>query len=122
MATTTPFRTSPAVGPDLSEVVKADQAWYDPAGKGIGGTGQAMSPQTGTVEIGNNGRLYMWVKASAAVTVAAAPGTQLTLTVGADGYTTAAAGTGGWYAPTTAYYTGTIAAGDCFWAAKGIAP
>lgn len=120
-----PFRTNPSLGPNLSQVVKNDQAWYDGAGRGAGGINQAMSPQTGDTSWGDDGRLYMWVEASGAITVAASPGTQVTLTVnavGSDPRITAAAGAGGWYAPSTAYYSGTIALGDRFWAVKGTAP
>lgn len=122
---TSPFRTNPSLGPDLFQVVKSDKAWYDGAGKGAAGAGQAMSPQTGDTALGDNGRMYMWVEASGNITVAASPGTQISLTVNADGAdprVTAAAGSGGWYAPHTGYYSGTIVAGDRFWAAKGTAP
>ncbi len=122
---TSPFRTNPSLGPNLWQVVKADQAWYEGAGRGAGGTGQVESPQTGDTAYGNDGRLYMWVQASATITVAASPGTQVTLTdngVAADPRFTAAAGAGGWYAPNTGYYSGTIVSGDKFWAVKGTAP
>ena len=120
-----PFRITPSLGPDLRFVVKADKAWYDGAGKSAGGAGQAMSPQTGDTVVAENGRTYMWVQASATITVAASPGTQIAITdngVSANPRFTAAAGAGGWYAPHTGYYTGTIVAGDRFWAAKGTAP
>lgn len=122
---TSPFRTNPSLGPDLHTVVKSDKAWYDGAGKGAAGAGQAMSPQAGDTAMGDDGRQYMWVEASATITVAASPGTQVALTVNAataDPRVTAAAGSGGWYAPHTGYYSGTIVAGDRFWAAKGTAP
>jgi hypothetical protein len=120
---TSPFRTNPSLGPNLHQVVKDDKAWYDGAGRLAGGTGQAMSPQTGDTSLGDDGRLYMWVEASGAIAVAGAPGTPIILTVagvGNDPRVTAASGAGGWYAPTTVFYTGTIAAGDRFWAAKGL--
>ena len=122
---TSPFRTNPSLGPNLWQVVKNDQAWYEGAGRGAAGSNQAMSPQTGDISVGDDGRTYMWVEASGAIAVAAAPGTQVTLTVNAEGTdprVTAIAGAGGWYAPSTAYYTGTIATGDRFWVAKGTAP
>lgn len=122
---TSPFRMNPSLGPNLHQVVKADQAWYEGAGKGAAGAGQAMSPQTGDTASGDDGREYMWVEASGTITVAASPGTQVALTVNAadaDPRVTAAAGAGGWYAPHTGYYTGTLVAGDRFWVAKGTAP
>lgn len=122
--TTSPFRMNPSLGPDLHQVVKADLAWYEGAGRGAAGAGQAMSPQTGDTAFGDDGHEYMWVEATGAITVAASgEGTQVTLTInapGTDPRVTAAAGTGGWYAPTAVFYTGTIAAGDRFWARKGV--
>lgn len=120
---TSPYRTTPQLGPDLSQVVKVGQAFYDGPGRAAGGAGQAMSPHTGAIEFGDDGREYMWVEASATITVAAPPGTQLVVTVNASNpRMTVAAGSGGWYAPHTGYYTGTLVAGDRFWAAKGTAP
>lgn len=122
---TVPFRTNPSLGPNLHQVVKSDEAWYDGAGRAASGAGQAMSPQTGDTAFGENGRLYMWVEASGSITVAASPGTQVALTdngATAEPRFTAAAGAGGWYAPHTGYYTGTLVAGDRFWVAKGTAP
>jgi hypothetical protein len=116
---------SPSLGPDLHQVVKSDQAWYEGAGRGAAGAGQPMSPQTGDTCFGDDGREYMWVEASGSITVAASPGTQVSLTVNAAGNdprVTAASGSGGWYAPHTGWYSGTLAAGDRFWVAKGTAP
>lgn len=109
---------TPIVAVGFDQVVKKDRVWFDASGRGEGGTGQYAGPQPGTTVIGNDGRLHMWVEASAAITVAASPGTQVTIT--APAYTVAA-GSGGWYAPTSAQYTGTIAAGDRFWVVKGTA-
>ncbi len=123
--TTSPFRITPNLGPDLFQVVKSDLAWYEGAGRGASGTGQAMSPQTGVTAFADNGREYMWVEASGTITVAASPGTQVTLTdngASADPRFTVAAGAGGWYAPHTGFYSGTLVAGDRFWVAKGTAP
>lgn len=123
--TTSPFRMSPSLGPDLHQVVKSDQAWYEGAGRGAAGAGQVMSPQTGDTCFGDTGREYMWVEASGTIAVAAAPGTQVSITVNAEGTdprVTAATGAGGWYAPHTGFYSGTLVAGDRFWAAKGTAP
>jgi hypothetical protein len=110
-----PFRTNPSLGPNLHQVVKADQVWYD-------GAAQIASPQLGDWSVGDNGRQYVWVEASGSITVSASPGTQVTLTVTGPDNITAAAGSGGFYAPHTGFYSGTIAAGDRFWAAKGTAP
>ena len=109
MATTTPFRTTGQLGPDLHQVVKADEVFYD-------GAAQIASPQLGVVEFGDDGRKYIWVEADASITVAASPGTQLAI----DADFTAAAGSEGFYAPTSAVYSGTIASGDRFWAAEGV--
>lgn len=121
---TSPMRTSPTLGPNLSQVVKKDNAWYDGAGRSAGGAGQPMSPVTGDTCWGDDGREYMWVQASATITVAASPGTQVSITdngAAADPRMTVAAGSGGWYAPHTGFYSGTLASGDRFWVAKGTA-
>lgn len=114
--TTTPFRTNPSLGPDLHQVVKNDRAWYEGAGRAAAGAGQVMSPQLGDRAWGDDGRPYIWVEADATITVAASPGTQLAI----DADFTAAAGSEGYYAPHTGFYSGTIAAGDRFWAAQGV--
>lgn len=119
---TSPFRTNPSLGPNLHQVVKSDKVWYEGAGRGAAGAGQVGSPQLGDVSFGDNGREYVWVEASGNITVAASPGTQISLTVTGPDDITAAAGSGGFYAPHTGFYSGTIAAGDRFWAAKGTAP
>lgn len=113
MSTTSPFRMNPSLGPDLFQVVKAGQSWYDKIG----------SPQPGDTAFGDDGFEYMWVQATGAIASAAAPGTQVTLTLAAtDPRVTAASGAGGWYAPTSAVMTTALAAGDRFWARKGTAP
>jgi hypothetical protein len=123
--TTSPYRMNPSLGPDLHQVVTSDDAWYEGAGRGAAGAGQAMSPQTGDQANGDDGRLYMWVEASGTIADAAAPGTQVSITdngVAADPRFTAASGAGGWYAPPTTVYGTDILAGDRFWAAKGTVP
>src|SRR3546814_2282100 len=55
-----------------------------------------VSPKVGDWSVGDDGRQYIWVKSSAAIVAAAAPGTQVTITEPAM---TAAAGSGGFYAP-----------------------
>ena len=122
MANTTPFRMNPSLGPNLYQVVKKDQVWYEGPGRSAAGAGQIGSPQAGDVAFGDNGREYIWVEASATIVVAASPGTQIALTVNGQDDVTAATGSGGFYAPHTGFYSGTIVAGDRFWAAKGTAP
>lgn len=106
------IRTNPSLGPNIDQVVTAGQSWYD----GV------SSPQTGDTCYGDDGRLRMWVKASGAIAAAASPGTQVTLTVNGPSDVTAAAGTGGWYAPPSSVYATALASGDHFWATKGTAP
>jgi hypothetical protein len=118
--TTSPFRVNHNLGPDLFQVVKANNVWYEGAGREAGGLGQVGSPQLGDVAFGDDGRQYVWTEASATITVAASPGTQVELTYAGPDDVTAAAGTGGFYAPHTGYYDGTIVAGDRFWAAQGL--
>ncbi len=107
--TTSPFRTTGQLGPDLFQVVRANQVWYD-------GAKQIASPQLGVVEWGDDGFEYIWVQASGAIAAAAAPGTQVTITVPAM---TAASGAGGFYAPNSTNNPTALAAGDRFWARKG---
>ena len=98
-----PFRTNPSLGPNLSQVVPATGVWYDPA--------NIVSPKVGDWSVGDDGHSYVFVRASAAVAAAAAPGTQVTITEPAM---TAAAGAGGFYAPVAG-----AANGAYFWARKG---
>lgn len=122
MATPKPFRVTPSFGPDLYQVIKKDKVFYEGPGRGASGAGQVASPQTGVTCAGSDGREYIWVEASGAITVGSSE-TQVTLTQ-ANGKTTAAAGAGGFYVPVTtpSYTGGNIAAGDHFWAAKGTTP
>lgn len=122
MPTTTPFRTTPQLGPDLFQVVRANQVWYEGAGRLAGGLGQIGSPQLGVTEMGNDGFEYMWVQASGAIAAAAAPGTQVTLTLTGPDNVTAATGAGGWYAPNSTNVPTALASGDRFWARKGTTP
>lgn len=110
MPATSPFRTNPSLGPNLHQVVRASQpngVWYD--GK------QIVSPQLGDTSLGDDGHLYVFVRASGAIAAAAAPGTAVTITEPAM---TAAAGAGGFTAPPNTVMTTALAAGDCFWARK----
>jgi len=106
---TSPFRTSGQLGPNLHQVVRAGQVWYD-------GSKQIASPQLGVMEPGDDGHTYVWVQASGAIPAAAAPGTQVTITEPAM---TAAPGAGGYYAPPSTLMPTALAAGDRFWARKG---
>lgn len=108
----TPFRITPSLGPDLTQVAVAAEA----------GTPLYDSPQLGTVVEGSDGRRYIRVEASGTITDASAPGTQVSLTVTAYDDVTAAGGSGGWYAPPTSVYGTDLLEGDRFWAAKGTAP
>src|SRR5688572_6821233 len=123
--TTSPFRMTPSLGPDLHQVVTADDAWYEGAGRGAAGAGQAMSPQTGDTCFGDSGCEYIWVEASGTIADASGNGTQVALTdngIGTDPRFTAATGAGGFYAPNTATYGTDLLVGDRFWARKGTAP
>jgi len=121
----TPFRTTPSLGPELTQVLPAAQgsAWYDMPVDTYASTAPVIaSPQEGDTCYGTDGRLYMWVRASGTIADAASPGTQIAITVTAYNNVTAATGAGGWYAPPTAIYGTDLLAGDHFWAAKGTAP
>lgn len=96
------FRTTPQLGPSLNERGTGFQ-WDGP---GV----TEPSYRLGNKEVGNDGHDYVWVKASATIAAAAAPGTQITITEPAF---TAAAGAGGFYAPVAG-----VASGDYFHARK----
>lgn len=97
-----PFRTNTSLGPNLSQVVPATGSWYDPNG--------VVSPKVGDWSVGDDGHSYVFVKASATIAAAASPGTAVTITEPAM---TAAAGAGGFTAPTAG-----VASGAFFWARK----
>src|SRR5690606_31879118 len=107
-----PFRVTPSLGPDLTQVAVAADA----------GTVLYDTPQLGTVVEASDGRRYIRVEASGAISAASAPGTQVSLTVTGYDDVTAATGDGGWYAPPSSVYSAALAKGDRFWAAKGTAP
>lgn len=92
------FRVNHNLGPNLDQVVSPDNVYYDQAG--------IASPVVGDVSEGDDGHKYVWVRASAAISADAA----VTITEPAM---TAAAGAGGFTAPSSA-----IASGDYFWARK----
>lgn len=108
------FRTTPSLGPELYTVVKKDQVWYN--------GGNVATPELGNTEIGSDGRFYIWVEASGAITVGSGTTeTQLEAPTVSD--YVIGAGSGGFYLAVTGdTYDGTIAAGDRFYAAKGTAP
>ena len=100
---TSPFRTSPQLGPNLHQKVVQGQVWFD--------NPNMVSPVVGTKEPGDDGHDYVFVRAASAIAAAAAPGTQVSITEPAF---TAASGAGGFYAPITG-----VASGAYFWARKG---
>lgn len=106
---TSPFRMNPSLGPNLWQVVRSGQVYYD-------GAKQIASPQLGDRATGDDGFDYVWVQASGAIAAAAAPGTQVSIALPA---LTAATGAGGFYAPNSTNMPTALAAGDRFWARKG---
>lgn len=110
------FRTTPSLGPELTTVVKKDQVWYN--GNNV------ATPELGNTEIGSDGRFYIWVEASGAISLAS---TEVQLEAPTVTDYIIGTGSGGFYtAVTTANVvpagTTALAAGDRFWAAKGTAP
>jgi hypothetical protein len=117
------FRTNPSLGPNIDQVIPAGEAWYEaPVHTYASAAPDIASPQLGDTCWGDDGRLRMWVEASGTIADAAAPGTQVAITVTGADNVTAATGAGGWYAPPTTVYGTDLLAGDRFWAAKGTAP
>jgi hypothetical protein len=96
-----PFNVTPSLGADLD--YNGALPYYD-------GANANPSPQLGVSVMSNDGHLYKWVKASALIAAAAAPGTAVTITEPAQ---TAAAGAGGFNAPVAG-----VASGAYFWARK----
>lgn len=96
------FRVNTSLGPDLTQVVKPGQVWYD--------NPNVVSPVVGDVSQGDDGHKYIWVRATANI-AAATPGTAVTITEPAM---TAASGAGGFTAPAGK----AVASGDYFWARK----
>lgn len=103
-----PFRVNHNLGPNLHQVVKANQVWYE-------GAEQIGSPQLGDVSQGDDGGRYIWVEATGAIAVAS-PATAVIVAFTGPDNVTAATGAGDYTAPSSDYYEGTIAAGDRFWA------
>jgi len=119
------IRTNPSLGPNIEQVIPAAAggSWYDGEIHTYASTQPNLaSPQLGDTCFGDDGRLRMWVQASGTIADAAAPGTQIAITVTGEDNVTAATGSGGWYAPPTTVYGTDLLAGDRFWATKGTAP
>lgn len=95
MANSVPFRITPQLGPQLSDVFTGLPYWDTTLGVGtsIAGT---PSYKLGDVENGNDGAEYYWVQASADIAATASTGTQVTITYPAY---TVATGAGGFYTP-----------------------
>lgn len=95
MANSVPFRVTPQLGPQLSDVFTGLPYWDTSLGVGtsIAGT---PSYKLGDSEMGDDGREYYWVQASADIAATATTGTQVVITVPAY---TAATGAGGFYTP-----------------------
>lgn len=127
MPTVSPFRTNPSLGPDLNTVVQPNQAWYEGAGRLASGNGQSLSPQTGDISEGDDGRRYMWVQvAASAITPHASNETQVAITdngVGTDPRFTIETGSGGWYVMPQSRNGGvtSLLIGARVWVAKGAA-
>lgn len=111
MATAVPFRTTPQLGPQLNEVFTGVPYYDQGLGVGTPSLGQGPSPKLGNKEVGDDGHDYIWTQASAAISAAAAPGTQVIIDEPAM---TAATGAGGWYAPIAG-----VLINQYFWARKG---
>lgn len=95
MANSVPFRVTPQLGPQLSDVFTGVPYWDSTLGVGTSLTADP-SYKLGNVEIGDDGREYYWVKASADIAATATTGTQVVITVPAY---TVATGSGGFYTP-----------------------
>lgn len=96
MANSVPFRTTPQLGPQLSDVFTGLPYWDLGLGIGTPAVGASPSYKLGDKEIGNDGGEYFWVKASADIAATANTGTQVTVTY--PDYTVSA-GSGGFYTP-----------------------
>lgn len=115
MANSVPFRTTPQLGPQLDDVFTGLPYW-DMTGVTDGGTvvSGVTSPsyKLGNVEQGDDGREYVWVRASADIAATATTGTQVVITVPAY---TVATGSGGFYTPVNT----AIVSGQYFHVSRG---
>lgn len=105
MATSTPFRTTPQLGPQLDDVFTGLPYWDN---NGV----SEPSYRLGNKELGDDGREYWFVQASADIAATATTGTQVTITV--PGYTVAT-GAGGFYTPVNT----AITSGQYFHVSRG---
>jgi hypothetical protein len=115
MANSVPFRTTPQLGPQLDDVFTGMPYWdlYQVTdGATVVGGISSPSYKLGNKEVGNDGHDYIWVQASANIASASGNGTQVLIDEPAF---TAAAGSGGWYAPPGV----AITSGQYFHARKG---
>jgi hypothetical protein len=103
MANSVPFRVTPQLGPQLSDVFAGLPYWDLTLGVGTS-LSTGPSYKLGDVEMGDDGGEYFWVQASADIAATATTGTQVTLTFPAY---TVATGAGGYYTkPNTAILNG----------------
>lgn len=94
MANSVPFRTTSQLGPQLDDVFTGLPYWdlvLNPDA-----ADNMPSYKLGNKEIGDDGREYWWVQASADIAATANTGTQVIITM--PGYTVAT-GAGGFYTP-----------------------
>jgi hypothetical protein len=115
MANSVPFRTTAQLGPQLDDVFTGLPYWdmtgVTKAGAVVSGV-SSPSYKLGNVEMGDDGREYYWVKASADIAATATTGTQVTMTVPAF---TVATGAGGFYTPVNT----AIVSGQYFHVSRG---
>jgi len=112
MANSVPFRTTPQLGPQLSDVFTGLPYWDMQLGISSGNTGGSPSYKLGDIEMGDDGREYYWVQASADIAATATTGTQVVITM--PGYTVAT-GSGGFYTPVNT----AITSGQYFHVSRG---
>lgn len=115
MANSVPFRTTPQLGPQLDDVFTGLPYWDAIGPTEAGAVVQGVSSPSyklGNVEMGDDGREYYWVRASADIAATATTGTQVTLTVPAF---TVATGSGGFYTPVNT----AIVSGQYFHVSRG---
>lgn len=96
MANSTPFRTTPNLGLQLSDVSKGLPYWDTQLGLSTQPADLMASYKLGDVEMGSDGGEYFFVKASDDIASTATTGTQVTITYPAY---TVATGAGGFYTP-----------------------
>jgi hypothetical protein len=107
-----PFRTTPQLGPQIDDVFTGLPYWDQHLTVANPDAVVDPSYRLGNKEVGSDGHDYIWVRASANIASATGDGTQVTIDEPAF---TAAAGSGGWYAPPGV----AITSGQYFHARKG---